>query len=159
MPRKKTLWIVVADGARARFFTLDQERPGLATAGIPDLVSAEVHGFERDLKSDRPGRSFSSARSGVRHAVEPRHDFHKSEKHKFSAELAEFLERARRKRQFEALVLVAPRRSLGELRGLLSEGVKASLRHEVPKDLTKHSLAGLWRQLSSVVGGPAAIGA
>jgi protein required for attachment to host cells len=159
MAKNKTLWIVVADGARARFFTLDHERPGLATAGIPDLVSAEVHGHERDLKSDHPGRSFASARSGVRHAIEPRHDFHKSEKHKFSAELAEFLEHARRKRQFEALVLVAPRRSLGELRGLLSEGVRASLRDEVPKDLTKHSLAGLWRQLSPVIRGPGATGA
>lgn len=152
MPKQKTLWIVVADGARARFFTLDQERSGLASAGIPDLVSAEVHGHARDLKSDRPGRSFSTAGGGTRHAVEPRHDYHKSVKHKFSAELAQLLEDARRKRRFEALVLVAPRRSLGELRGLLTQGVKAMLREEVPKDLTKHTAAGLWRQLSPILG-------
>jgi protein required for attachment to host cells len=157
MAKQKTLWIVVADGARARFFTLDRERPGLAPAGIPDLVSADVHGYSRDLKSDRPGRSFSTAGGGTRHGIEPRHDFHKSEKHKFSADLAELLESARRKRQFDALVLVAPRRSLGELRGLLSQGVKAILREEVAKDLTKHTAAGLWRQLSPIVGGPGAV--
>ncbi len=157
MAKQKTLWIVVADGARARFFTLDREHAGLASAGIPDLVSADVHGHSRDLKSDKPGRSFGSARSGTRHSLEPRHDYHKSEKHKFSSDLAQMLEGARRKRQFDALVLVAPRRSLGELRGLLSAGVKAALREEVAKDLTKHTLAGLWRQLSPVLERPRAI--
>jgi protein required for attachment to host cells len=154
MPKQKNLWIVVADGMRARFFTLNQERPGLAPAGVPDMLAAEVHGRAQDLKSDRPGRTFSSASAGARHAVEPRHDYHKSAKHKFSADLAALLEDARRKKQYGELVLVAPRRSLGELRGLLSRGVKASLRHEVPKDLTKHTTAGLWRQLSPFVRGP-----
>ena len=159
MPKQKTLWIVVADGMRARFFTLDRERPGLAPAGVPDLLAADVHGRALDLKSDRPGRSYSSARGGTRHAVEPRHDYHKSAKHKFSAVLAELLEDARRNKQYAELVLVAPRRSLGELRGLLSRGVKAALRQEVPKDLTKHTAAGLWRQLSPLVRGPGALSA
>lgn len=154
MVKQRTVWIVVADGARARFYTLNRERPGLVSAGIADLVSADVHGHSRDLKSDKPGRSFGSARSGTRHSIEPRHDYHKSEKHKFSQDLAQMLETARRKRQFEALILVAPRRSLGELRELLSPGVKATLREEVAKDLTKHTVAGLWRQLSPVLGRP-----
>jgi protein required for attachment to host cells len=50
--------------------------------------------------------------------------------------------------KFDELILVAPRRSLGELRTLLSEGVLARVRREVAKELTKVTRADLYRQLA-----------
>ena len=72
----------------------------------------------------------------MRHAFEPPHDYHKLEKHRFMATLAEALDDACGRRAFDDLILVAPRRSLGELRGLLSKRVQGSVRQEVAKDLT-----------------------
>ena len=145
-------WIVVADGARARFFRPDEETAKLVPAGVPDLVAPQSRQRPRDLKSDKPGRSYSSSRSGVRHAFEPPHDYHKLEKHRFMATLATTLDTACSRREFDDLVLVAPRRSLGELRGLLSKRVQGRVREEVAKDLTKEPAGRLRQRLGPVLG-------
>ncbi len=142
----KRIWITVMDSSRARFLKLEN---GQLLAACPVvLADSESRGHSRELKSDRPGRNMSSARSGVRHAIEPQHDYHKLEKRKFAARVAELLGQAFERRQFNELILVAPRRSLGELRGLLSANVQACLRHEIPKDLMKHETSDLQRQLA-----------
>ena len=74
-----------------------------------------------------PGRTFSASRNGVRHAFEPPHGYHKLEKHRFMATLADALDDACGRRAFDDLILVAPCRSLGELRGLLSKRVQGIL--------------------------------
>lgn len=145
-------WIVVADGARARFFTPDRESAKLVSTGPADLVAPASRQRPRDLKSDKPGRSFSASRSGVRHAFEPPHDYHKLEKHRFMAILAGALDDACERRAFDDLILVAPRRSLGELRGLLSTRVQASVRQEVAKDLTNEPPSRLHRWLRPLLG-------
>jgi protein required for attachment to host cells len=153
MPMKrKRIWIVVADGARARFLTPKSGNEGLVAARAETYSSPESRGHSRDLKSDRPGRSLSSSRLGLRHAIEPHHDYHKLEKHKFAARVAKLLDQACAKRQFDELILVAPRRSLGEFRSLLSRRVQARIRQEVAKDLTKHATDDLWEQLSTHIG-------
>ena len=96
-----------------------------------------------------PGRTFSASRNGVRHAFEPPHDYHKLEKHRFMATLADALDDACGRRAFDDLILVAPRRSLGELRGLLSKRVQGSVRQEVAKDLTNEPPSLLRRRLQS----------
>lgn len=153
--RPTRTWIVVADGARARFFSPDSESAKLVPTGPVDLVAPASRQRSRDLKSDRPGRSFSASRSGVRHAFEPPHDYHKLEKHRFMATLAGALDNACGRRAFDDLILVAPRRSLGELRGLLSKRVQGSVRQEVAKDLTNDPPSRLRRRLGSLLGAKA----
>ena len=153
--RPKT-WIVVADGARARFFAASEDGSKLVSAAAADMVAPMNRRPASALKSDKPGRSYSSSRSGMRHAFEPPHDYHKLEKHRFCAELAQVLGTASAGKAFERLVLVAPRRSLGELRGLLSVRVKKQIDLEVAKDLTNLPPARLWRQLQPLVS-PAAV--
>lgn len=150
--RPTKTWIVVADGARARFFRPDREAAKLVPAGPADLAAPQSRQRPRDLKSDKPGRSFSSARSGARHAFEPPHDYHKLEKHRFMAMLAEALDAACSRRDFDDLILVAPRRSLGELRGLLSKRVQERVRQEISKDLTNEPPSRLRRRLGPVLG-------
>jgi protein required for attachment to host cells len=87
----------------------------------------------------------------VRHAFEPSHDYHKLEKHRFMAALAGKLDEACAKREFDDLIVVAPRRSLGELRSLLSKRVQGHIRQEVAKDLTNESASRLWRRLIPVI--------
>ena len=96
--RKQTTWIVVADGARGRFLKPNEDSNGLVSVGLADLVAPQSRQRPRNLKSDKPGRRYSSSRSGVRHALEPPHDYHKLEKHRFMATLAEALDDACKRR-------------------------------------------------------------
>ncbi len=144
-------WIVVADGARARFFTASEDGDRLVPARAADMVAPLSRRPARDLKSDKPGRSYSSSRSGVRHAFEPPHDYHKIEKHRFAAALAEALDEASGSRAFDRLVLVAPDRSLGELHSLLSARVKRQISQEIAKDLTNQTPARLWARLQPLM--------
>lgn len=145
-------WIVVADGARARFFSPDKESAKLVPTGPENLVAPASRQRPRDLKSDKPGRTFSASRSGVRHAFEPPHDYHKLEKHRFMVTVAGALDDACKRGAFDDLILVAPRRSLGELRGLLSKRVQGSVRQEVANDLTNEPPSRLRRRLAPVLG-------
>jgi len=147
MAKRPTTWIVVADSARSRFFVPSDDRKELVAIRSADLVSPGSRELASELKSDKPGRSYSSSRSGMRHALEPPHDYQKLEKHRFVAELAKALDVACGRQEFDDLILVAPRRSLGELRSLLPKRVKNSVRVEVARDLTKETSAGLFRRL------------
>ena len=149
--RSPTTWILVADGARGRFFCADDEAKKLVSVGPADMVAPQSRQRPRDLKSDKPGRGYSSSRGGVRHAFEPPHDYHKLEKHRFMTALAERLDEACEKREFDELILVVPRRSLGELRGLLSKRVQGRLCGEIAKDLTNEPASRLWRRLAPVM--------
>ena len=91
----------------------------------------------------------------MRHAFEPPHDYHKLEKHHFMVTVAAALDAACSRREFDDLILVAPRRSLGELRGLLSKQVQGRVREEVAKDLTKEPASRLSRRLGPLLGAKA----
>jgi protein required for attachment to host cells len=153
-PRHKHTLIVVADGARARFFEPRHDTRTLVPARQADMVAPESRELTQDLVTDRPGRGFSAARSTIRHAFEARHDYHKLEKHNFAAALAQTLEESRVRGEFDRLVLVAPRRSLGELHALLSPQVKQMVSHEIAKDLTAATPDNLWRALEKVLPTP-----
>ena len=150
MPKPKThAWIVVADSARASIFAPGEDA-GHLIAVRQDLSSP---GFEKtsDLTSDRAGRGFSSSRSGTRHGLESRHDPLKMQKHAFVVALADLLDAECGKKAFDSLVLVAPKRTLGELRNCLSERVRRLVGEEIAKDLTKHDAKAVWEHVAPFV--------
>ena len=149
-------WVVVADGARARFFTPHEGGRKFAVVGPGNLVAPQSKQRPRALGSDKPGRGFASAGSSGRHAFETRHDAHKLEKHRFMVVLAEALDAACAAKAVDRLVLVLPRRSLGELRPLLPRRVASRVQLEIAKDLTTQTMTALWRQLSPKLGTPTA---
>lgn len=134
--RNLRTWIVVVDGAHARLFIQSGPDGGWAAAHLRGLPASEDRVQPHTEKSDRPGRSFSSSGDGIRHAIESHSDYRKLEKHKFTLAVANALNHAALGREFDRLVLVAPPRSVGELRQSLSQHVQASMR-VLEKDLTK----------------------
>lgn len=153
-PRHKRTLIVVADGSRARFFEPSEDLRKLVPSEHGEMTAAEARRPVRDIVTDKPGRGFSSARGGVRHAFEPPHDIHKLQKHNFTVRLAEVLDKACADKQFDRLVLVAPSRSLGELRSVLSARVKKAVSHEVAKDLTGATPTALRKALADTLPQP-----
>jgi len=150
-PRRHHTLIVVADGAKARFLKESEDRRKLVPAEEADMLAPGARRPDRELVTDKPGRGFSTALDGRRGAFEPPHDFHKLEKHNFIARLAQHLDKVYMAKKFDRLVLVAPRRSLGELRTLLSSRVKKAVSHEVAKDLTTFSPTALHKALAKVM--------
>ena len=126
------LLIVVFDGRIARFFKGD------ASAGLKPVseMHSELHRFAREAGSDRGGRRFSPQ---GRHAIEPKHDLHKEEKHDFVLKLAKTLDTAYDQGAFKALIVVAPERSLGEFRTVASARLMKLVVSQLPKELTQYS--------------------
>lgn len=130
-----TTWILIADGAKARLLERLGSKPALTPASHKCFIEAESREPSRDLGADRPGRVHESA-DVMRHAMEPRVDWHRYAKEQFAKSVAESLEKAALKKKYDALVLVAPPQALGDLRASLGQHATALLAGEVAKDLT-----------------------
>jgi protein required for attachment to host cells len=145
---KKTItWILVADGARARIFK--NEGPG---KGVQPAVDEDFrHALPRsqEMGTERPGRVYESATT-ARHAVESP-DWHRFEKEKFAKEMARVLDHAATDGAFDRLVLVAPPKTLGDLRGALAAATRKRVTAEIDKDLTQVSPGELGDHLAKVL--------
>jgi protein required for attachment to host cells len=98
-----------------------------------------------DQRTDAPGRSFSSVGSG-RSAYEET-DFHQLEEDRFAAETAQLLKKRALNNDFESLIIVAPPRTLGELRKHYHKEVSERLTAEIDKTLTGHPIPDIEQAL------------
>ncbi|HTO84575.1 MAG TPA: host attachment protein [Methylomirabilota bacterium] len=146
--KKRITWIVVADGARARVLMNEGVGKGLQPAINGDLAHALPR--SRDLGTDRPGRVQQRGTSG-RHAIAPHVDWHRFEKEKFGKEIARLLDDAAERNAFDRLVLIAPPRTLGDLRAALAPRTRGFIFAELDKDLTHATLQELPDHLADVV--------
>jgi protein required for attachment to host cells len=147
VPRSRDVLIVVFDAAMARFFK--QEVDGRIHAEAK--LNSGLHAHTRDEMSDKQGRAFSSV-GGVRHAYEYRSDPHKYEKHKFVHKLVTLLDNVHDKGLFTHLVIVGPKRSLGEFHDIASPKLNRLVLREISKDFTKFSDHELEERLRPYVG-------
>ncbi|MDH5187997.1 MAG: host attachment protein [Rhodospirillaceae bacterium] len=144
--KKRKTWILIADGARARI--VENDGPGKGIAPALNYEFATSHAPTRDIGTDKPGRRQGG---GAHHAVDPKVNWHNFEKSLFAAAMAEVLEKANNENIFDALVLVAPAKTLGELRKKLSPKVKNKITGELGKDLTHIDMNDLGKHLSEVI--------
>ncbi len=126
-------WIVIADGARARIVRSDG--PGKGLAPVPASEMSVTLLRTRELGSDRPGRGHDG-KGYNRHAMEPRIDWHRFEKRHFAKKVAAMLDQSAGTGAFDRLILVAPAKTLGDLRGVLGKAAQGLVAGEVVKDLT-----------------------
>jgi protein required for attachment to host cells len=126
-----TTWIAVADSAHATIYA--QTAPGAPLNPVPDGVLASPNLKGREIVSDRPGRSFDSAGQG-RHATESEVDPRRQQDIEFVREVATRLEDHAKRGDFDRLILVAPPRTLGDLRAALDKNAKSRIAAEIAKD-------------------------
>lgn len=141
-------WIVIADGAQARI--LENQGPGKGLIPLPEQEMQQTLRPSRDIDADRPGRSYDRVGPG-RHAVEPPTDAHREEKRRFAEELANRLNAAALNHSYDRLILVAPAKTLGDLRQALSKEAAAKIDGELSKNLTSFSDHDLPGHLGSVI--------
>lgn len=131
---KKKVWVLVADGARARIFTKQYRK--LTNAMGQDFVADNLK--DTEALPDKPGSAFESANS-ARHAYEPRTDWHEYQKELFAKSLCDILHKANEQSEFDELIIFSPPRTLGELRSNLDKQVISKITAEFPKDITKYT--------------------
>ena len=129
-------WVVVADSARARIFSLEYASGPLQS--VEDLVSPEARLKEQDLSSDRPGRSFDSYGTG-RHSTEMATSAKSQIATAFAKDLAQRLKSGCNDRDYSRLVIIAEPQFLGRLNKSISPEVDKLVSLRIDKDLTKES--------------------
>jgi protein required for attachment to host cells len=139
-------FVVVADGKKMLFFRNegDSEFPKLEI----ERKREQANPADLDQKTDTAGRA-PSASGGAGHSSYEEVDFHQLEEDRFAAETAEMLRRRALSNDFESLIIVAPPKTLGELRKHYHKEVEKRLAGEIAKDLTGHPVTEIEKILQS----------
>ncbi|MCP3440580.1 host attachment protein [Bradyrhizobium sp. CCGUVB14] len=124
--------VFVGDGRKALF--LLNEGDGLKPRLKVQQAFEDENPPTHEQGSDKPGRTLSGTEPN-RSAMEQT-DWHDVEKHKFARTVAGALDRFLRELQTEHLVIIAPPRTLADLRRSFSPTVQRSIVAELAKDLT-----------------------
>ena len=148
--------VVVADGTRARFFTLEAAQlPGMESGPNliekNDLVNSEAESSGRELWTDtKSGRNTTSA-SGMAHGYDDHRDRHMDEfLRRFADQVSAEAMRLAQEQKARHLLLISSKRMLGFLRGSLVVPPKTDIRiNELAKDLTHLNSIELQSHLDS----------
>jgi protein required for attachment to host cells len=126
--------VFIGDGQKALFLRNagDSMLPNLITERVLTDENLPTH----EQGTDRPGRVFKRAGTNLRSGVDAT-DWHELEKERFAKRVASALERLVREERAKAIIVVAPPRTLAELRNALHADVKSRIVSEIDKDLTK----------------------
>lgn len=141
-------WVLVADRARARLFSLDPEAKALEE--VEDFVNTEGRTRARELQSDRPQTSHDRFGDG-RHAIEPHTSAEEKSAARFAGQLDRMLELGRTGHRYRDLVLIAPPRFLGTLNAALGAQVRACVVSEVAKEMTQADAHAVFAELPKSV--------
>ena len=137
-------FVFVGDGHKALFLRNvgDEKYPNYKT----ERVFVDDNPPTHEQGSDRPGRAFKRAGTNLRSGVEDT-DWHELEQRRFARRVAAAMERLVRERNVKALVVVAPPRTLADLRVAFHSDVKGRIIAEIDKDLTKHPVHEIEKHL------------
>jgi protein required for attachment to host cells len=136
--------IFVGDGQKALFLRNkgDEKFPNL----IAERVFIDDNPLTHEQGTDRPGRVFKRAATNRRSGVATT-DWHEIEKHHFARRVAAAMERLVRAKKVQAIIIVAPPRTLADLRQAFHADVRSKIIAEIGKDLTKHPTADIEKHL------------
>lgn len=142
MPIAHNTLVLVADGRKALFLRNhgDDQRIDLRTASHRTREDRK----DSDIKTAPSGQSPAPAGTGLPGGTMGEPDFHQQEEEdRFARDLAEKLNAMALANDFDALVVVAPARTMGELRPLWHKEVSARLAGEHVKEMTDRPIADI----------------
>lgn len=131
-------WVLVADGRKLLFLRNDGDAQALNLK--VELAEEQSNPADRDQKTDAAGATGSQS-------TFEETDFHQLEEDRFAGEAAAMLRKRALARKFDRLIVVAPPRTLGELRKHYHKEVVSRLVGELAKDLTGHTLPDIEKAL------------
>ena len=146
--RPSTMWVLVADRARARLFAA--EWPELEEfREVQDFAHPEGAAHPRDVEADGPGRLYEA--SGPKHAADRRTDFKHQTATEFARELVGELQAGKDANTYGRLVLIAPALFLGVLREQVSAPIRNLIVADLDKDLTQAGVDAIKSEVSGLI--------
>lgn len=148
--------VVVANGARARFFTLETpEFPDLESGPNliekQDLVNTERELPEREIWSETKSGRNRAANGGPSHGYDDHRSQHEDEyERRFAHNIAEQCSILSKKHNATGIVLVSQQRLLSHLRTAIDSKIKDIPTQELAKDLSKLNPIELHQYLAKV---------
>jgi protein required for attachment to host cells len=129
-------WVLICDGKKALILRNegDAELLNLRRASVREQDNPAT----RDQGTDAPGKTH--APSGVRQGSIGETDWHTIEEQRFADTLAADLNKASMEHAFKDLIVVAPPKTLAELRREFSKDLQGKIAGELAKDLTHHTI-------------------
>jgi protein required for attachment to host cells len=136
-------WVLVCNAHKALLLRNhgDETYPNLQ---VEQVIEAPPNPPTRDQGTDKPPRTiFAGRRSPIEQT-----DWHTLAKHEFAREIAETVQKTHHKAKLKSLIVVAPPRTLADLRHALSDEVRHLVVAEIDKDLTHHPVYEIERHLT-----------
>lgn len=137
-------WVLVADGRKSLLLRNEGDGELLNLRRV--AVEEQDNPATREQGTDQPGRLHGT--NGQARSATEETDWHDLEERRFAAAIAEKLNAAAMAKDFDDLIVVAPARTLAELRKHWSKDLQEKLRAEVTKDLTSHPIPEIERILA-----------
>jgi len=133
MPLANNALVLVTDGRKTLFFRNhgDESQIDLRTEAHDEREDQK----DGEMKTDAPGAIGQSGGYSGRTAYEET-DFHQLEEDRWAHSAAEQVNKRALANDFDALAIVAPPRTLGELRKKLHKEVERRVVCEIPKEMT-----------------------
>ena len=139
MPLSNLALVLVTDGRKTLFFRNhgDVNQIDLRTEAHDERADAK----DSDMKTDAPGTTNQSG--GYGHSTYEETDFHQLEEDKWAKSAAEEVNKRALANDFEALAIIAPPQTLGEIRKKLHKEAARRVVCEIPKEMTGHTIADI----------------
>ncbi|MEO0997418.1 MAG: host attachment protein [Pseudomonadota bacterium] len=130
-------WVAIAAAGDAAVYAVAADR----RMAVPQfrLRDETARSSERDLGTDRPGRTFDRFGHG-RHAVANGDRDDDERRQRFARRIGQRLDEGRRRGDYDRLVIVATPALLGALRRLLPAPTRATIVREVSRNLADTDL-------------------
>ena len=147
-PMNNRKWIIVSSKVGSRFYEYGGPENGMKLVLSLDNPEAKMKNSEID--SDRPGSTHAS--SGSAHgSMVPEVDAKSKVVEKFSKEIANELEKARKANLFSRLIMVSEPGFMGQILGSMDNKTSELIYHKLNKDLFSHKPEDILKSLGDVV--------
>ena len=146
MPLANNALVLVTDGRKTLFFRNhgDVNQIDLRTEAHDERADAS----DGEMKTDAAGSNALSGGNGRPSYQET--DFHQLEEDRWAKQAAEEVNRRALTNDFEALAIIAPPKTLGELRKQLHKEAAKRVVCEIPKEMTGRTIPDIEALLISV---------
>ncbi len=146
MPLANLALVLVTDGRKTLFFRNhgDVNQIDLRIEAHDERQDAK----DSEMKTDAPGANQQSG--GYGRPTYEETDFHKLEEDRWAKHAADEVNRRALANDFDALAIIAPPKTLGELRKQLHKEAEKRVVVEIAKEMTGHTIADIEKLLVSV---------
>ncbi len=146
MPLANNALVLVTDGRKTLFFRNhgDVNQIDLRTEAHDEREDSK----DSEMKTDAPGAQAQSGGNGRSTYEET--DFHQLEEDRWAKSAAEEVNKRALTNDFDALAIIAPPKTLGELRKQLYKEAEKRVVVEIAKEMTGHTIADIEKLLVDV---------